>query len=122
MNYRIVLVGHCNIDGPRLQREIESSFKDAEVLRINGWDELKATCIDGAALLLVNREPVGFNEEGIDLIRDLHSHFPKQKVMLVSDYPDAQEAAVAVGALPGFGKADLGGRTLHDTIAPVLTK
>ena len=28
--------------------------------------------------------------------------------MLVSDRPDAQDAAVALGAVRGFGKADLG--------------
>ena len=29
-------------------------------------------------------------------------------MMLVSNYHDAQQAAVAVGAVPGFGKRELG--------------
>jgi hypothetical protein len=33
-------------------------------------------------------------------------------VMLVSNYENAQAEAQAVGALPGFGKADL----LHDAV------
>ena len=36
------------------------------------------------------------------------SDYPDVKVILVSDRPDAQEAARKAGAVDGFGKADLG--------------
>ena len=116
MSKCVVLVGHCNVDGPRLQREIETKAAPCHVLRVNDLPGLQQACESGADLLLINREPVGFDEAGLDLIRDLHSRFPRQKMMLVSDYLDAQEKAIGSGALPGFGKADMGSPKLIETV------
>ena len=116
MRQRVVLVGHCQVDGPRLQREIESKAGPVEVLRVNDADNLDAVCAQGDCLLLVNREPVGFDEEGVDIIRDVCRRHPGQKVMLVSDYPDAQEKAVEAGAMAGFGKADMGSPKLVESV------
>src|SRR4051812_38942788 len=105
MSKRILLVGHCGVDGPRLQREIAARVRTAEAVRINSMENLHEACDEGADLLLVNREPVGFSPlMGVDLIRELKEEYPDQKVMLVSDFPEAQEEATAAGALPGFGK------------------
>ena len=121
MSKRILLVGHCGVDGPRLQREITSHLEDAAAVRINSMDDLRQAVEDGADLLLVNREPVGFMPVmGVDLIRELREDYPDQKVMLVSDLPDAQEEAAAAGALPGFGKGDLGSSRFEDTVRKAL--
>jgi hypothetical protein len=40
--------------------------------------------------------------------------------MLVSNYPDAQAAAVAAGALPGFGKRELGSARIPELIRSAL--
>lgn len=121
MSTRVVLVGHCGVDGPRLKEAIESGASPCEVLRINTPEELESVCREGADLLLVNREPVGFDEQGMDLLRDLCKRYPGQKVMLVSDYEDAQQEAVKAGALPGFGKADLGSPRLVETVKGALS-
>jgi hypothetical protein len=42
------------------------------------------------------------------VIKLLGRSYPHTKFMLVSNYPDAQAAAVAAGALPGFGKREIG--------------
>jgi DNA-binding NarL/FixJ family response regulator len=117
MSHCIALVGHCGVDGPRLQREIRAQLADCEVLRINSTEDL-ARC--DADLLLVNREPVGFTEGGLALIRQLRERNPDCKVMLVSDYPEAQEQAVKAGALPGFGKAQFGDPSLVETVRKAL--
>ena len=117
---RVILVGHCGIDGPRLQQEISSKAPDFDVTRINDLEELESAVKEGADLLLVNREPVGFEEEGVDIIRDVHQKYPDQKMMLVSDYPEAQDEAVKAGALPGFGKADIGSTKLVETVKGAL--
>ena len=71
-------------------------------------DDLQAACAEGADLLLVNREPVGFVPlMGVDIIRELRKQYPDQKAILVSDFEEAQEEAAEAGALPGFGKADI---------------
>ena len=121
MSKRILLVGHCGVDGPRLQREIASQVGSADAVRINSMEDLHQACDEGADLMLVNREPVGFTPlMGIDLIRELCQTYPGQKVMLVSDYSEAQEEATRAGALPGFGKADIDSPKFAETICGAL--
>lgn len=120
MSKRILLVGHCGVDGPRLQREI-ASLQAAEGVRVNSMDELRRYCDGGADLLLINREPLGFTPlMGVDLIKQLRERYPDQKVMLVSDHPEAQEEATRAGALPGVGKADIGSNKFATTIRQAL--
>ena len=120
MSHRIALVGHCGVDGPRLQREIRAQIADADVVRVNTTADLRRYLQEHADLFLVNREPVGFTEEGIDMIRQIHTECPDARVMLVSDYPEAQEAAVQAGALKGFGKSEFGSDSLTDTVKRAL--
>lgn len=123
MPHRIVLVGHCGVDGPRLQQEIQGFLQPVEVLRVNDTGKLTSVCKEGADLLLVNREPLGFDpKDGVDLIRDVCRDHPGQKAMLVSDYPDAQEQARAAGALPGFGKGDIGSSKFPDAVKAALAE
>jgi DNA-binding NarL/FixJ family response regulator len=120
MPHSVILVGHCGVDGPRLQREISSRIPGTDVIRVNSTADLQRTLNDRADLFLVNREPVGFDEDGLEIIRDIREEHPDAKVMLVSDYPDAQEAAVREGALPGFGKSEMGSESLTDTVRQAL--
>ena len=121
MSKRILLVGHCGVDGPRLQREIASRLDAAEGVRVNSMDDLRRQCDEGADLLLINREPLGFTPlMGVDLIRELREEYPDQKMMLVSDYSDAQDEATQAGALPGVGKGDIGSAKFEDTIRQAL--
>jgi hypothetical protein len=62
------------------------------------------------ALLLINRVLDGRFDAGtgVDLIEQLAGRQPAPKLMLISNYPDAQARAVEAGALPGFGKSELG--------------
>ena len=120
MSKRILLVGHCGVDGPRMQREIKDFMSDAAVLRINSDADLERAVGEGADLLLVNREPVGFDKEGTEIIREVHQRHPDAKLMLVSDYDDAQQEATQVGAIPGFGKSDLGSPKFEETVRQAL--
>jgi DNA-binding NarL/FixJ family response regulator len=98
-----------------------SRLPDVTVTRVNSPAELERSCRDGHAdLLLVNREPVGFDEEGIEIVRHVAGQFPGTKVMLVSDYPEAQEEAVRAGALQGFGKALMGSEELGKRVEAAL--
>ena len=122
MGQRIVLVGHCGVDAPRLEREVSKSIPRAEVLCVNTEMQLQDVVDEGADLFLVNRRlPYGFeSEEGVELIHELQQMQPDAKTMLVSDREDAQEEARAAGAIDGFGKADLGknkiGQILRDAL------
>jgi hypothetical protein len=109
MGQSILLVGHCGVDGPRLQRDISAGVPGSEVVRVNSWGDLAEWLSEGRAdLLLVNREPVGFEEEGMAIVRAVLKQCPEARVMLVSDLEEAQAEAVAAGAMRGFGKRLMG--------------
>ena len=120
MSKRILLVGHCGVDGPWLQEEVSSLLKGAEVVRVNSEDDLRQHCDQGADLLLVNREPVGFESTGVDIVEKVCADYPGCKCMLVSDLADAQKQATEAGALPGFGKSDVGSPKFSETLNQAL--
>jgi hypothetical protein len=122
MPKRILLVGHCGVDGPRLKDELSRALPGTHVERINSDEDLREAVGKGADLLLVNREPVGFESGGIAIIRQVKKLEPKCKVMLVSDYDDAQEEAKAAGALPGFGKSEMGSARLAEHVRAALDR
>ena len=65
--------------------------------------------LNTASLLLVNRVLEGDfdSDSGVDLIAEASARGEHAAMMLISDFPDAQESAIAAGALPGFGKSQL---------------
>ena len=120
---KIALVGHCGVDGPRIEAQIHSIVDAADVCSCNDADALNRVCGEGVDLLLFNRE-LGFgfdDEQGVDLMAEVRESHPDVKMMLISDYPDAQAAAREVGALPGFGKADLGTSTVEKALRDALS-
>ena len=120
MGQAIALVGHCNVDGPRLQRELSASFPKVRVTRVNSVEALEGAIGEGVDLLLVNREPVGFAEDGLTIIERVHEAHPETTVMLVSDYEDAQAAAVSAGAVAGFGKQMMGTMEMAEVVRKAL--
>ena len=110
MSKKVALVGHCGPDSSFLRITVSRAHKEAQVLSVDDDGDLNRLLNDGVDLLLLNRQlDFGFDEqEGVALIRRIRAAYPHVKTMLVSNYPDAQAAAVAEGALPGFGKRDLG--------------
>jgi hypothetical protein len=57
---------------------------------------------------------------GVDLIKRIKDRKFEVKMMLVSNYPDAQAEAIAAGALPGFGKRELGSSRILTLIREAL--
>lgn len=108
---RVVLVGHCGPDSGMLRRAVEKALPHCEVTHADRARELEEQS-NASSLLLVNRVlPAGLGESaGIELIRTLQQRDASRRptAMLVSNYEDAQREAEAAGALPGFGKAELG--------------
>ena len=105
---RIVLVGHCGGDSFFLKRAIKRLVPEATIDEANQMEAL-ASYLDGGNVLLVNRVVDGRFDtgDGVDLIETICRQGTPAKLILISDYDDAQTRAVAVGAMPGFGKSDL---------------
>ena len=101
---------------------VSSADRSVQVLAADDSGELSQVLAQGVDLLLLNREmPYGFDDsEGIDLIRKLRTKHPGVKMMLVSNYPDAQAAAVAAGAVPGFGTREIGTSRVQQVLREAL--
>lgn len=87
-----------------------SGHFDVEIDRVmfveQGLDALRQSTYD---LVLVNRLIFEDGSDGMALVRAMRGDAAqKTPVMMVSNYPDAQETAVSAGAVRGFGKASLG--------------
>ncbi|HEX8324804.1 MAG TPA: response regulator [Tepidisphaeraceae bacterium] len=108
MPIRILDVGQCGFDGPRMAKLWRERL-GAEVVDSNSADDalqqIKQTPFD---VVLVNRVLAGDGASGLEVIESIVKAAPETPVMLVSDLPDAQDDAVARGARRGFGKAALG--------------
>ena len=119
---KVVLVGHCGPDSSYLRMSISSAVKGVSILAADDDQELSQVLGDEVDLLLFNRElGYGFTDtEGVKVIQRLRASNPKFKMMLVSNYPEAQAAATAAGALPGFGKRELGSKRVTELLRSAL--
>jgi ActR/RegA family two-component response regulator len=122
MSKTIALVGHCGPDSSYLRMTLSAVERGVKIVAADDDESLKHVLETGADLLLFNRVlDYGFSEnEGVAVIRKLRQHYPNLKMMLVSNYPEAQAAAVAAGAAPGFGKRDLGSARVKEMLRDVL--
>jgi two-component system, chemotaxis family, chemotaxis protein CheY len=122
MSKKIALVGHCGPDSSYLRMTVAKAGRDFQVVSADDDAELKQQLEDGVDLLLLNRElDYGFDERtGVALIQRIRAAYPNVKTMLVSNYPDAQQAALQAGALPGFGKRELGSPRVLELIRAAL--
>ncbi len=111
---RILDVGQCGMDHGSISRHLTKTYR-AEVDRASTTAEaLKVLRAGRFDLVLVNRVIDRDGSPGLDLIRVLKAdpELADIPVMLVSNYPEAQREAQGLGALPGFGKADLRSPTI----------
>jgi two-component system chemotaxis response regulator CheY len=107
----VVLVGHCGADGAYLKMTVKKALGDVCVVSVDDGHDFSRTLETAEPdLILFNRElGYGFDPAtGVGVIGKLHQTHPNLKMMLVSNYSEAQRDAEAAGALPGFGKRELG--------------
>jgi DNA-binding NarL/FixJ family response regulator len=122
MAKKVLLVGHCGPDTSYLKLAVKHADPSLQILAADDAGELSGALAEGVDLILFNRElDYGFDErQGVDLIRKVKTAYPAVRSMLVSNYPDAQAAALAAGAAPGFGKRDIGSPKVSQAIRDAL--
>src|SRR5437762_11120501 len=109
MAKRVLDVGNCVPDHAAIRGMLESQFH-ADVVQADGPDDaLAALSKEPFDLVLVNRKLDQDYSDGLDIIRAIKAdanlaHVP---CMLITNYPDQQQVAVAAGAEYGFGKKEL---------------
>jgi DNA-binding response OmpR family regulator len=107
MTTHILSIGQCGFDDSRIARMMADT--------VGGFVDRAATAGEARELLkskpyrlvLVNRVFDADGESGVDFIGEITQGGDSPPVMLVSDYVDAQAAAMANGAVKGFGKSRL---------------
>jgi CheY-like chemotaxis protein len=106
---QVLSVGQCGADHASIRWMLRQEF-DANVVPAATTAESLAQLRRGTFdLVLVNRVLNADGSAGLDLIRQIAADEKLRQVpiMLVSNHADAQQEAVAAGARPGFGKAEM---------------
>ncbi len=108
MRKRVLDIGQCGPDHATIRNYLTRNF-DCDVVQVDdaagALAELQAGHFD---LALVNRKLDCDYSDGIEVIRALKANpdTANLPIMLVTNYPEHQQAAVAIGAIPGFGKLE----------------
>ena len=109
MPKRVLDVGQCGPDHAAIRSFLDAALRlrDRAGARAGGY--ARRSCSGGRFdLVLVNRKLDQDYSDGIEIIRQVKADpaTADVPVMLVTNYPEHQEAAVAAGAVPGFGKLE----------------
>jgi|tagenome__1003787_1003787.scaffolds.fasta_scaffold20713159_1 CheY-like chemotaxis protein len=122
MKKRVLSVGQCGPDTAAIRSFLTRNF-DCEMKSADAADDAMAQLHrEKYDLVLVNRKLDCDYSDGIEVIRALKADpvTAGVAVMLVTNYPEHQDAAIAAGALRGFGKLEFGKRETVELLAPVL--
>ena len=116
----VLSVGNCGFDNSQLSHLV-SEAAQLEMRTAHSIDEGAGAVDDDCQLVLINRVFDRTREQGLELVTRLQSERPETPTMLISNYADAQQAAVKSGALPGFGKSQLGDAALVQRLSELLS-
>ncbi|MCC6491931.1 MAG: response regulator [Pirellulales bacterium] len=119
---RVLDVGNCVPDHTMIRRFLTGQF-DCEVLQADAADDalaiLREEPID---LVLVNRKLDVDYSDGVEVIRQVKAdqQLASVPVMLITNYPEHQQAAMKLGAQQGFGKLELENPETIKRLQPIL--
>lgn len=119
---RVLDVGQCDFDHENISRMLSEEFGAHVEQAVTSEEAFRAARAGRYDLVLVNRILDADGASGLDLIQRLQSNEDTRATpkMLVSNYADAQDAAVALGAKRGFGKDTLTSKETRDVLAALL--
>jgi CheY-like chemotaxis protein len=119
---RVLQVGNCSFDGAAIAALIGKKFGAQVVAADRQEGALEMLRGEAFDLVLVNRKLEVDRSEGLDLVKRIKAdtQLASTPVMLLSNYAEAQRAAVAGGAEPGFGKAELAADETVEKLARFL--
>lgn len=115
-------VGQCSPDHFSISQMLTKHF-EVQVQQAHSFDEAiqqaSITCFD---LILINRVLDADGTSGYEILKALKADpvTAEQPVMLVSNFEDAQQQAIADGAVQGFGKSKLHQQETLDMLKPFL--
>jgi CheY-like chemotaxis protein len=122
MKKRILSIGQCGPDNYSIRAFLTRSFDcdiDTADATADALAQMKRSKFD---LVLVNRKLDADYSDGIEVIRALKDDpaTASVPVMLITNYPEHQDAAIDIGAIRGFGKLEFGKRETLELLTPIL--
>jgi DNA-binding response OmpR family regulator len=108
MTKHVLDVGNCAPDFAAISRFLTANF-DCQIDQADKLDDTQAKLRAGDyALVLINRKLDCDYTDGIEILKAIKSDVELQSapVMLITNLPELQDAAVAAGAERGFGKLE----------------
>lgn len=119
---RVLDVGNCAPDHASITAFLKSRFECDVVQADDAEDALAALKANEFDLVLVNRKLDVDYSDGIEVIRQIKDdpELAAVPVMLITNYPEHQEAAMEIGAQRGFGKLEFGKPETVKRLEPIL--
>jgi len=124
MTKRVLDVGQCARDHATISAFLRRHFACEVAQAHHAEDALEQLKSGHFDLVLVNRKLDVDYSDGIDVIRKMKADQATASVpvMLITNYPEHQEAAVAVGAIRGFGKLEFDKPETLERLATALAQ
>ena len=119
---RVLDVGNCGPDHASIRNYLTNHF-DVEIVQSHGladtMSELRTSHFD---LVLINRKLDADYSDGIEIVRAIKAESKTQHVpvMVITNYPEHQDAAEAAGAHRGFGKLEFDRPETKEKLAAIL--
>ena len=123
MSGKVVLsVGQCRPDSAAIGHYLRSNFAVEVVTADTAAAAMQLLANRDFQLVLLNRILDADGTEGMQILRDIRQQdrWSDVPVMLVSNYPEWQQKAIAAGAIAGFGKAELNRPETRQRVAEAL--
>ncbi len=123
MPKRVLDVGQCGPDHATIASYLKRHF-DCDIVQTHGAEDTLEQLQGGPFdLVLVNRKLDADYSDGIEIIRKIKADagVAQVPVMLVTNYPQHQEDAMAAGAVRGFGKLEFEKPETRERLAAVLS-
>jgi len=122
MTKRVLSVGQCGPDTIALRNLVERNFA-AQLVTADTPDEARSALeSDKFDLVLVNRKLDVDYSDGMEVVRRIKadSRLSAIPCMLVSNLAEHQQAAIAAGCEPGFGKQEYARPETREKLARFL--
>ncbi|MDZ4683538.1 MAG: response regulator [Planctomycetaceae bacterium] len=124
MTKRVLSVGQCVPDHAAISRMLKSAFDVTITQADTGPAALELMRMQPFDLVLINRKLDIDYSDGNEILRAIKADagLAATPVMIVTNYAEHQDNAVALGAERGFGKSDLGTSDVVAKLEPWLGK
>lgn len=122
MAKRVLDVGNCDPDHAAIRGLLTREFGVEVVRTAQGSDTFEQLRGGKFDLVLINRKLDIDYTDGIDILKQLKADpaLARIPVMMITNYPEHQQAAIEAGALHGFGKQQLNTAETRERLTEVL--